>query len=371
MLDVYLRSQVRAISVVLVICDLFGTNFYCIDEIYDLICTSNKKLTRGIEVSKDFLSDSLRNEEIKIVLREILNGVIEYDTKWSGSKNSVTNPYLKHITIRYNMKHDMILDKIVELYEIKEQEMSDYCSKEELIFFGRQTVCLNFSDKELITILKTNLEIRLDIYLKRKEANRLLEITNAPRPSRQLETVDYSESTCGQRSATPTNLIRTTSVDSNSVNSGSARSANGRFGSSGGGSTMKTTSSSSLPPRPGPSLTGRKRSWDNCFKDYEDVEVNQMIKKHLIEKKGITDEGMIDRLLDETVSKSTRTRSFLNSAFEADLQSRVSLTIEDLEEKQHALQNEIRRLKASLIRAEERRAEEIALSIKETSGNFI
>ena len=73
MIDVHLRLQVKALSTVLVLCDLFGSKYYSIDDIYELISGSNNKLTRGMEINKEYLSDALKNEDLKGALREILN----------------------------------------------------------------------------------------------------------------------------------------------------------------------------------------------------------------------------------------------------------------------------------------------------------
>ena len=130
MLDVHVRSQVRALSIVLVACDLFGTKFYNCDEIYDLINSCDRKVTRGVEISVEYLRESLKNDELKSALREILHGVIEFDIKKTGTSSSRVNTLITHNLIRYNLKHADILDKIVEFYEMKDEEIRNICSKE-------------------------------------------------------------------------------------------------------------------------------------------------------------------------------------------------------------------------------------------------
>ena len=104
MLEVSLRGQIKAICTVIVICDLFGNNFYSGEEIFDLCNSRNIKLLRSIELNKEYLYLALQNQELKVVLNELLKNVLEYDRKKIGTVGSVENPFSVIYRMKYNMK---------------------------------------------------------------------------------------------------------------------------------------------------------------------------------------------------------------------------------------------------------------------------
>jgi hypothetical protein len=189
MLEVKLRGEIRALSSVIVVCDLFGTNYYSSDEIYDLYSNSLRKVTRSIDFSKESLTDALNNEELKLILNELLKDVVDFERKFIGTKGSDSNPCRKVFRMRYNMKHCEILDHItLNLHEISATKLSELCTEEEILFFGKITVCLDFSDIELIKILSTQISITIEAkrhdFLKKEHD----QIVNKPRQMRSFFT---------------------------------------------------------------------------------------------------------------------------------------------------------------------------------------
>ena len=373
MLEVHLRGQVRALCIVIVLCDLYGNNFYSVDEIIDLLNKSNQKITRSLILNEQYLRDSVQNEEIKLVLAEVLKNVIEFDRKKQGTIGSESNPFRIVQRMRYNMKHSEIINHICfELHKICDDDLSLICSQEEIKFFGKEVLVLNFSDSEIVTILSTQVSL---LILKRRqvaELKRIEGIVNAPRPRRTPSPM-LAEVNIEEQETSAQRWEYNSDVSVNSKNS-SNRVSSGKFGSS---STIPTNSSLGLPPKL-PAQSSRKRTLESCLKDYNESEVDIAVKK-VLRSKGFKDDDIIDRLIDGSYSKSTKTRSFVSEIVSLELESQVSLTTAELEVKllksEHKLLEkslEIKNLKMQILRMNESRLlQDADRTDIETKGSYI